>query len=180
MRIKWIHRYPLHCGKAIQTPRKREWGELWIWGPRFRPFQVCEVRMKTGVGAAQSLSLAWLSAKIKGLHVNLHTDLRPVHIPWAPSSSVLKVLPPTYIQKTFVYRETDLDSRNQITGEAKRLERKDREIRVIFQGQLFDKGASPSTIYILVNFTNWLEKERLPIIIASNWLVRVLLLGENK
>ena len=89
-------------------------------------------------------------------------------------------LPPTYIEKTFIYRETDLDSRNRIPGEAKRLERKDTEIRVIFKRQLFDKGASPATIYILVNFTNWLKKKRLPIIIASNWLVRVLLLGENK
>lgn len=121
-----------------------------------------------------------LTAKIKGLHVNLPTDLRPVHIPWALSSSVLKVLSLTYIQKTFIYRETDLDSRNRITGEAKGLERKDTEIRVIFKGQLFDKEASPSAIYTLVNFTNWSKKNRLPIITASNWLVRILLIGENK
>ena len=59
------------------------------------------------------------SAETKGLHVNSHTDLRPVLTPRARYSSVLKILPPTYIEKTFIYRETDLDSRNRITGEAK-------------------------------------------------------------
>lgn len=85
-RIKWTHRYPLHCGKEIHTLRS-----ALDLGPRLRPCQVCKVIMKIG-----------------GLHVNLHID------PWDqstyPKPSLLSSLdtahPPTYTKHSHTEKLT--------------------------------------------------------------------------